>query len=237
MKRSEKIIIGILTLGLLAALAVGGTMAYMTDWEDKENTFSVGTLDVSLEEKNWDENEDGEDLVPGDTYEKDPVIEGVENDSYVRMRIIIKDTDGNVIRDDSRLDLIKSMIKYDSTYNANSQTAGTVIVEGESYSLADIAGLPMVNPGFTEVNTGKKGEYCFNYGQILKDGDKVALFTNIVVPTDWSQVQLDKIGAFGIDVVVEAIQAKNFANAAEAFSALDNEISAGTIVRNYESGR
>ncbi len=235
MKRSEKIIIGILTIGLLAALAVGGTLAYMTDWENKENTFTVGTLDVSLEEKNWEE--DGEDVVPGDTFDKDPVVKGVANDSYVRMRVLIKDSAGNIITDASRLSLIKSMIRYDSTYDAAAQKSGTVIVAGESYSLADVAAMPMVNPDFTEVATGKNGEYCFNYSKVLNDGDSVALFTNVVVPTDWSQVQLDKVGAFKIDVVVEAIQAKNFSGAEAAFEALDNEISAGTIVKNYDSGR
>ena len=63
----------------------------------------------------------------------------------------------------------------------------------------------------------------------------MALFTNVVVPTDWSQVQLDVVGSFSIDVVVEAIQAKNFANATAAFAALDNEIRTNTIVKNYDS--
>ena len=235
MKRSEKIIIGILTLGLIAALCIGGTMAYMTDWEDKENTFTVGTLDVALEEKNWDAGDGGENVVPGDTFEKDPVIKGVKNDSYVRSRIIIKDSAGNVITDPGRLTLIRTMIKFDSTYDAITQKNGTVIVPGESYSLSDISGLPMVNPAFTEVETGKAGEYCYTYNNVLKEGENVALFTNVVVPTDWSQIQLDSAGAFGIDVIVEAIHAKNFENAAEAFSALDNEISAGTIVHHYDS--
>ena len=209
-------------------------MAYMTDWEEKENTFTVGTLDVSLEEKNWDVG-DGEEVVPGDTLEKDPVVKGVKNDSYVRVRVYLKDSSGAVITNDERIALIKSMIRFDSTYDAGKQKAGTVIVAGNSYSNADISSLPMVNPAFTEVATGAKGEYCFNYNSVLEEGDSVALFTNVVVPADWSQVQLDKVGAFKIDVVVEAIQAKNFANAAEAFSALDNEISAGTIVHNYDS--
>ena len=196
MKRSEKIIIGILTLGLIAALCIGGTMAYMTDWEDKENTFTVGTLDVALEEKNWDAGEGG---------------------------------------DSERLALIRSMIRFDSTYDADAQKNGTVVVPGESYSLADIAALPMINPAFTEVATGKAGEYCYTYNSVLAEGENVALFTNVVVPTDWSQIQLDAAGAFKIDVTVEAIQAKNFENAAAAFSALDSEISAGTIVHNYDS--
>ena len=235
MKRSEKIIIGILTIGLLAALAVGGTMAYMTDWEEKENTFTVGTLDVSLEEKNWDISDGGEDVVPGDTFDKDPVVKGVKNDSYVRVRVYLKDSSGSVITNDERIALIKSMIRFDSTYDAGKQIAGTVIVAGNSYSNADISSLPMINPAFTEAATGAKGEYCFNYNTVLEEGDSVALFTNVVVPTDWSQVQLDKVGAIKIDVVVGAIQAKNFANPKEAFNALDNEISAGTIVHNYDS--
>ncbi|MBP5730472.1 MAG: hypothetical protein J6X19_04620, partial [Clostridia bacterium] len=71
---------------------------------------------------------------------------------------------------------------------------------------------------------------------ILEEGGKVALFTNLVVPTDWSQVQLDVVGAFKINVVVEAIQAKNFDTPAEAFAALDEEIRNGTNVSNYAAG-
>lgn len=234
MKRSEKIILGILTLGLLAVLVIGSTLAYMTDRENKENTFTVGTLDVSLEEKNWNDDTDGEEAVPGDTFEKDPVITAVKNDSYMRTRVIIKDSaTGKTITDAARLALICEMIKYDSTYNADTQTAGTVLVKDDSYSSAELAAIPMVNPAFTQAESSAAGEYVFTYGSVLKEGDKVALFTNLVVPTDWSQVQLDTVGAFKIDVIAEAIQAKNFDSSAEAFAALDEEISNGTNVVNY----
>ncbi len=233
MKRSEKIITGIVTLGLLAALTVGGTMAYMTDKENKVNTFTVGTLDIGLEEKNWDPETDGEDVVPGDTYLKDPVIKALKNDSYVRAYIVVKDKSGNVITDSERLGLIMSMIKYDSTYKVADQTGGTVLVEGNSYSGNDVASLPTVNPEFTGVSTGAAGKYCYNYGKVLKEGESVVLFTNLIVPTEWSQVQLDKVGKISIEVTVEAIQTQNFANAEQAFSALDSEIAAGTAVSNY----
>ena len=237
MKRSEKIIFGILTLGLLAVLVIGSTLAYMTDRENKENTFTVGTLDVSLEEKNWDDETDGDEAVPGDTFVKDPVVTAVKNDSYIRTRMIIKDSaTGQNITDADRLALICKMIKYDSTYKADTQLAGTVLVEGSSYSSADLAAVPMVNPAFTQVTSSTAGEYVFTYDSVLEEGGKVALFTNLVVPTDWSQVQLDIVGAFKIDVVVEAIQAKNFNTPAEAFAALDEEIRNGTSVSNYVAG-
>lgn len=236
MKRSEKIIVGLLTLGLLAVLTVGSTMAYMTDWEDKANTFTVGTLDIALEEKNWTVGRDGDSVMPGDTFLKDPVIKGVKNDSYVRTYVIIKDGDtGETIMNENRLSLIRSMIKFDSTYDAEKQKSGTGIVSGTGYTSTAISASPMVNPSFTAVTTNTPGEYCYTYNSILREGDSVALFTNVVVPTDWSQVQLDVVGSFSIDVVVEAIQAKNFANATAAFAALDNEIRANTIVKNYDS--
>ncbi len=237
MKRSEKIIFGILTLGLLAVLVIGSTLAYMTDRENKENTFTVGTLDVSLEEKNWDDDTDGDEAVPGDTFVKDPVVTAVKNDSYIRVRVTIKDSaTGRTISDADRLALICQMIKYDSTYKADTQTPGTAIVKDDSYSSADLAAMPMVNPAFTQVTSSTAGEYVFNFNEILEEGGKVALFTNLVVPSDWSQVQLDVVGAFKIDVVVEAIQAKNFDTSAEAFAALDEEIRNGTNVSNYVAG-
>ena len=237
MRRSEKIIFGILTLGLLAVLVIGSTLAYMTDRENKENTFTVGTLDVSLEEKNWKEGTDGDEAVPGDTFVKDPVVTAVKNDSYIRMRVTVKDSaTGQTVTDAERLALICKMIKYDSTYNADTQTAGTALVKDDSYSSADLAAIPMVNPEFTQATSATAGEYVFNYDSVLVEGDKVALFTNLVVPADWSQTQLDKVGAFKLDVVVEAIQAKNFDAPAEAFAALDEEIRNGTNVSNYVAG-
>ena len=237
MKRSEKIIFSIITIGLLAIIAVGTTLAYMTDREDRTNRFSVGTLDISLEEKNWDDGEDGKDLVPGDTYVKDPVVAAVKNDSYVRMRVTFRDGDGSIIRDRERAGLIWQMIRYDSSYDAAANTAGTVIVKGCSYSATELALLPDVNPAFRAVSAGNTGEYCFAYSDILREGDKAALFTNIAVPVEWTQTQLDKLGKFKIEVAAEAIQAKNFSGADEAFAALDSEIAAGTAVSGYDSSR
>ena len=51
MKQKIKILAAIC---LIAILSLGGTLAYMTDYEAAENKFTVGKVDFNLYETNWD---------------------------------------------------------------------------------------------------------------------------------------------------------------------------------------
>lgn len=76
----KKIIIA--SLVLLLVFAVGGAIAYFTDTETKTNTFTVGNVDISLTEANWDLTDSNnnnipdaaENISPGVSVAKDPVI-------------------------------------------------------------------------------------------------------------------------------------------------------------------
>mgnify|MGYP000454696148 CR=1 FL=1 len=63
----------LVTVCLVACMAVtavaGGTLAYFTDEAKKDNTFTVGNVDITLNEDNWD----GENakLVPHATIKKE----------------------------------------------------------------------------------------------------------------------------------------------------------------------
>ena len=57
---SKKIIIGALLICLVAALGIGGTLAYLTDSEQITNRFSMGDLDITLDEPSWDDDGDGD---------------------------------------------------------------------------------------------------------------------------------------------------------------------------------
>ena len=52
---------------LLAAGLAGGTLAYLTDFDQKINTFTIGKVDISLDEPSWEEPDDGVWKQPGDT--------------------------------------------------------------------------------------------------------------------------------------------------------------------------
>ena len=95
MKKSVKFMSAALALVLVAALSIGGTLAYLSDKDTVENTFTVGKIQISLDEAKT--NEDGllldadgnivEELeksprvqeneykiVPGCKYHKDPTV-------------------------------------------------------------------------------------------------------------------------------------------------------------------
>ena len=81
----KKKIVAMCATVAIAALAVGGTLAYFTDTDNEvKNTFSVGNIEITLDEANVDEYgvkdgdtrvaENGYKLIPGHEYVKDPTI-------------------------------------------------------------------------------------------------------------------------------------------------------------------
>lgn len=245
-KNSKKIIIGVLSVCVIAALGVGGTLAFLTDSEQKTNTFSMGDLDITLREPHWDDdgdgdgdednvdddkdpdNGDGRDLKPGDTREKDPTVEAVKGDSYMRVVMVIKDTSGDeptVITNQERLELILSTIRY--------CTDGKINKDGH-YLLEDIEGIDRVNPKFEyDEKRSTGGTYFYNYKGKFQQGDKAVLFTHIVIPGDWKKEQVDLAGNYQIVIQAQAIQWENIGDSETAFELLDDEIADGAADSNY----
>ena len=83
---------------LLMVFVVGGTIAYFTDTDTKTNTFTIGNVDITLTEDGWDaladtNNNDipdvAEDMMPGESVTKDPLINNVstKNPAYVFVKV------------------------------------------------------------------------------------------------------------------------------------------------------
>ncbi len=95
----------IIAIALCAALAVGGavagSLAFFTDTDSVENTFSVGDIDIKLDEarvdnvtglapdKNDRVTKNSYKLLPGHKYDKDPTVHIMPNsvDCYVFVRV------------------------------------------------------------------------------------------------------------------------------------------------------
>lgn len=77
----KKKILSLCVVGALALTAVGGTLAYFTDTDAETNTFTVGKIDITLNE----EFDNPSNLVPGVDINKDVTItlEAGSEDSYV----------------------------------------------------------------------------------------------------------------------------------------------------------
>lgn len=88
----------LLSLGLVVAFGaiavVGGTLAYFTDTETANNTFTVGNVDITLEELLWDADTSDKLLMPGVEFAKDPTITNIgSEDAYVFLQMDLPEAD------------------------------------------------------------------------------------------------------------------------------------------------
>lgn len=82
----KKIVTVCLAVALMVTALIGGSLAYFTDEDTKDNTFTVGNVDIVLDEPNWDGPID--DAYPGQVLAKDPnVTNNGDNPCYVRIKV------------------------------------------------------------------------------------------------------------------------------------------------------
>ena len=200
--KARKILAMVMALALTAALAVGGTLAYLTSHDSVTNTFTVGNVQIKLNEAKA--NPDGTlvpnadrvqansyKLLPGHTYNKDPmvtVLKGSES-SYVKMTVTFsKAAELDAIFDPNGAELTSIFNGYDSA--------------NWSYK------------GNTENTTANTRTYEFWYKEAVAapNGDVAldALFDSITVPGTITNAQLATIEGMTITMNAYAIQADGF---------------------------
>ena len=94
----KKILVLAVSVCLVAILAIGGTLAYFTDEEEATNTFTVGNVDITLTEPNWEGSgsADAPEVYPGEPLAKDPTVKNDgANPCFVRIKVEGLDCLGN----------------------------------------------------------------------------------------------------------------------------------------------
>jgi hypothetical protein len=240
----KKTAIAATALFCIGGASAGVAVAWFTDEAMAVNSFRTGVLQVGLQETDWDPEEgDGRNLYPGYSVYKNPTIKNVVSDAYkgqsvyARMIVTIKDRKGAAIEEQASLDLICQTIRYDETYTGTylERGEGTKIIQGwdPGYSLSALKDIPMVNPLFVlDEERSEKNVLVYNYmgkdGKgILNTGEEAALFTDLVIPLDWSWEELEQVGDFVLDISQESIQSAGFDSQKEAFLALDASMAEG----------
>lgn len=198
---------------LLVAASVFGTMAYLTSTDTVTNTFTVGNVAIKLDEASV--NTDGSlvegaarvkansyKLLPGHTYNKDPmvtVLSGSES-SYVKMTVTFSKA--------SALDAIFAPTGAELTSIFNGYDAANWIYKGN-----------------TKDATADTRTYEFWYkeavGAPTADVALDALFDSITVPGEITAEQLATIEGMTITVNAYAIQADGFTDANAAWAAFN----------------
>ena len=198
-----------LVLVMVFGATLGGTFAYLTSTDTVTNTFTVGNVQIKLDEAKA--NPDGSlvegadrvkansyKLLPGHTYNKDPmvtVLSGSES-AYIKMTVTFtKAKELDAIFAPTGADLISIFKGYDST---------NWIAKG--------------NTKDTSANT-RTYEFWYKEAVAAPEGDVAldALFDSITVPGSITNEQLATIEGMTITVNAYAIQADGFANAADAW--------------------
>lgn len=208
--KARKILVSLAALALVAALSIGGTIAYLTSTDEVVNTFTVGNVAIKLDEAKA--NTDGSlvpnaervkansyKLLPGHTYNKDPMVTVLKDseDCYVKMTVTF--TKAN------ELDAIFAPTGAELTSIFNGYDAANWIYKGN-----------------TKDTTANTRTYEFWYKEVVKsaatDTELDALFDQIVVPGEITKEQLATIKDMKIIVNAYAIQADGFDTAADAWA-------------------
>ena len=209
----KKILVACLCVALAVLTIAGTTLAYLTANDQVVNTFTVGNVQIKLDEAQA--NPDGSlvpnadrvkansyKLIPGHTYNKDPmvtVLSGSES-SYIKMTVTFSKA--------NELDAIFAPDGADLTSIFTGYNAANWIAKGN-----------------TEDTTANTRTYEFWYKEAVAaptaDVALDALFDSITVPGTITNTQLATIEGMTITVNAYAIQADGFADADAAWAAFN----------------
>jgi len=246
MKTAKKALLLVLCGCLLVAASIIGTMAYFTDQETVTNTFTVGKVEITLDEAQVDpygvpstKTGEGENtvytnvlydaaprvltneykLIPGHKYTKDPTVTVTADSekSYVRMKVEVTNYD----------QLASIFDKTNATY-----------YNGEVFLLQNLV-KGWNNEVWVSTNeidretTPTSAIYEFRYASVVDvaTADKNAsregvqlepLFTEFTIPgTVVTEKNIANFNGVQIKVTAQAIQADGFADENAAWVAFD----------------
>ena len=237
MKTKSKALLLTLCAVLLVAASVLGTMAYLTSSAEVKNTFTVGKVEIKLDETDVT-NPTGSrvqansyKLMPGTTYTKDPTVtvKAGSEESYVRMKVTFNNAAA----------LMEMLPSADNLEDFSPEEIALIkkiapILYLTNYTAVDAGWLPeyamfgmektLADPNYFVYDAANDTvTYIFYYPRTVMATDKdvvlPAVFTEISLPEHVTGEQLKALNDFRITVVAEAIQAGSFADADKAWEA------------------
>lgn len=246
MKTKSKALLLTLCAVLLIAASVLGTMAYLTSSAEVKNTFTIGKVEIKLDEAKVNADGIPEEgaarvtansykLMPGTTYTKDPtvtVLNGSEA-SYVRMKVtfnnasklmaMLPSADNLDYDTDAEVELVRKLspILFLTNYTSTGYN-----VWAPEFNMDEAAGFLADTKYYVYDAANDTATFIFYYPAMVKAKDVAAgdlalepIFTEISLPEHVTGEQLAELNNFQITVIAEAIQAGSFANAGAAWAA------------------
>ncbi len=195
MNRVKKYAILLLSVAMLAAVLVGGSWAYFTDAEVDDNVVTMGHVQITLEEPEFEKQTNSsykvEDVMPTQVIIKDPTItvDTASEACYIRVKIVMSGFE----------ELPADSKKTKEAYYQELEEQLRV-KSGNQYIAME------------EFGWIKSGDYYYYTGGaekgICKPKDVIPVFSRLTIPRSWDKDIADQ--EFKITISAEAVQAAHF---------------------------
>ena len=149
MKTKNKALLLSLCAVLLVAASVLGTMAYLTSQDAVTNTFSVGSVAITMDESDVDNSTEGENdrdkannykLLPGHQYTKDPIIHVASTSENCYLFVIVKNEIAAIESDAAGDKTVAAQIVENGWNEVGTTADGTLYVYGAVTDPTAVAG-------------------------------------------------------------------------------------------------
>ncbi len=219
----KKVLLSILAVVTVAALAITGTIAYLTDRDSNVNVFTWGNVDITLNE----DFEQGATLIPGVDITKDVTVSNVgKSDAWVWVKIAMPavldhdDASKNVIHfnyeKESVADGYWNWTKNDGAWNV----AKNVVIEGKEYNVYTVLYETALKPGEETKYSAMTKVYLDTAVDIDPDGYLHKVANGVVTDIDWN---INTDGVPMIYVSAYAVQEKGFDSVEAAYAAYNTQ--------------
>jgi len=244
--------LAVLALALITVIALNGTLAYFMDKDTVRNTFTMGKIKISLTEPGWSDGDGLGLLPGNvRTKDPTVTAVSGESYMRIRMEIVDGDGDLiadaarlalilDTLYYDTAFGTAQPNLRETEKYACAELAA--LVAQGKIQKGFNAAAF-----AFAGIKTGSPAVRYYHYranGGIFDaaaPADKAVLFTHVVIPKDWNNREILELNGcayaltpegvpeataagsgYSIILTAEAIQSAEMANAAEAFSLLDN---------------
>ena len=149
MKTKNKALLLSLCAVLLVAASVLGTLAYLTSQDAVTNTFSVGSVAITMDESDVDNSTEGENdrdkannykLLPGHQYTKDPIIHVASTSENCYLFVIVKNEIAAIESDAAGDKTVAAQIVENGWNEVGTTADGTLYVYGAVTDPTAVAG-------------------------------------------------------------------------------------------------
>lgn len=213
----KKILALSMCIALAAIAIVGASLAYFTDTKTATNTFTMGNVQIKLDETNVNDPEGDRvtsnvyNVYPGAVVTKDPIVHNIgKNGAYIRATVNVSNW----------MNLVGAYYPdFKETFpNDGYKAALNLLVDelGEGWSVVGVEAGDVFTIGQFDA------KFILKYDGVLASGaDTTAMFQTVTIPTGIDNANADSFDE--VKVVAQAIQADGFDTWEEAFAAFDAE--------------